>query len=68
MLMNDDVSAIFRKLSVEPSVTKNTTHFGKIINKTNYLNKILIHEQQDISKVKYFISNNLSDLILLLFI
>lgn len=58
MLMND-VSAIFRKLSIEPSVTKNTTHFGKIINKTNYLNKILIHEQQDISKLKYFISNNL---------
>lgn len=58
MLMNG-VSAIFRKLSVEPSVTKNTTHFGKIINKTNYLNTILIHEQQDISKVKYFISNNL---------
>lgn len=54
----NDVSAIFGKLSVEPSVTKNPTHFGKIINKTNYLNKSLLHEQ-DISKVKYFISNNL---------
>lgn len=48
----NDVSAVFRKLSIEPSVTKNTTDFGKIINKTNYLNKSLLHEQQNISKVK----------------